>query len=436
MKSLIVSVFWPAWVWLERPEWRGLFSAYAGDLALRDSVRCRSILEHPWYRSTFQPQWELSGDQNAKSYFENTRKGFRLSLSVGGKATGFRGDALVVDDPLNAKEQHSEAAREEVKFWWDQVMSSRLNDMRVGAKVVIMQRLHEDDLSGHVLAKGGYEHLCLPTEFEPARRSTTSIGFADPRQLPGELLFPEMFPAPVVDGIKKDLGGAGFAGQHQQRPNPAGGGLFQRHQWRYWQPVGASLPPVVIRNLDGTLTQIEPVEIPEFLDGMAQSWDCAFKGNESADFVAGQVWGRRGASHFLFDQVHERLTFTATQKAIRDLSARWPDALLKLVEDKANGTAVMDSLRQEVPGLVPVEPQGGKYARASAVHPLVEAGNVFVPHPSLAPWVDGFLVECESFPRGAHDDQVDAMTQYLNWSREQRVPLVVEMDERVSISPW
>src|ERR1039457_3634908 len=153
-KSLIVSVLWPAWQWIRNEngaQWRGLFASYNGGLATRDSVRCRTLMESPWYRDTFRPTWRLSSEQNAKSYFENTNSGFRISLSVGGRGTGFRGDAIVVYDPLNASDQYSETARRESVFWWDQVMSSRLNNLETGSKVIIMQRLHEADLSGHVL---------------------------------------------------------------------------------------------------------------------------------------------------------------------------------------------------------------------------------------------------------------------------------------------
>jgi hypothetical protein len=212
-KSLIVSVLWPAWQWIRTQAGarsRGLFASYEIGLATRDSVRCRTLIESEWYRETFRPAWKLSGEQNEKSYFVNTESGSRISLSVGGRSTGFRGDLIVVDDPLNASDQYSESARNAVIFWGDNVMSSRLNDMETGSKVIIMQRLHELDLSGHVLAQGSYEHLCLPSEFEPERRSATSIGWRDPRSGPGEILFPGLYPRRVLDQVKKDLGGAGL----------------------------------------------------------------------------------------------------------------------------------------------------------------------------------------------------------------------------------
>src|SRR3984893_17346360 len=165
---------------------------------MRDSVRCRALLASEWYQETCRPEWRFSGDQNEKSWFENDQKGFRMALGVGGKGTGFRGDCLVVDDPLNAKKQHSEPALNEVIFWFDQVMSSRLNDPATGSIVIIMQRLSERDLAAHVLDRGGYEHLTLPTEFERERPCLTCLGRLDPRIEDGELLFPGLFPKPVI----------------------------------------------------------------------------------------------------------------------------------------------------------------------------------------------------------------------------------------------
>lgn len=422
MKSLLVSVFWPAWVWTKRPEWRALFGSYAMDLAIRDSVRCRDIITSDWYQDTFRPQWKLKGDQNVKSYFTNSQQGFRFSLSVGGQATGWRGDAMVVDDPLNVKDQWSSLARQEALRWWDQTMSSRLNDQAKGARVIIMQRLHEEDLAGHVLRKGGYEHLCLPSRFEPERLDSdrdripriTGIGWSDPRTERNELLFPGLFPAEVIAEAEIDQGSAGFAGQHQQRPSPSEGGVFKKHWWRYWQPKGASLPPVVVRLPDGSIEYREAVELPERFTRQAQSWDCAFKDTKGSDFVAGGAWGEDKADKYLLTQRRDRLSFTATVDAIVAMSVAYPGTSAKYVEDKANGAAVIDTLRKKIAGLIAVEPEGGKISRANAVAPMVESGNVYLPHPAIAPWVLDYIEEHAAFPSGQYDDQVDQTTQILN----------------------
>ena len=423
-KSLIVSVLWPAWQWIRSIEgacWRGLFASYDSGLATRDSVRCRSLIESPWYRETFRPPWKLSGDQNEKGYFENTRSGFRISLSVGGRGTGFRGDAVIVDDPLNATDQYSESVRRESILWWGQSMSSRLNDMEKGNKIVIMQRLHEMDLSGHVLEQGNYEHLYLPSEFEPGRRSATSIGWCDPRTEAGEILFPALYPQTVLDQAKKDLGSAGYAGQHQQRPSPAEGGMLQPRWWRFHKPRGLVLGPVKLRLPDGSEGEIYAIDLPDKFDAVIQSWDCTFKDRSTSDYVVGQVLARKGADRYLLHQVRDRMDMPRTAQAIRTMSAAYPDCGAKLVEDKANGPAVIQFLEKEITGLIGINPEGGKHSRASAVSPQLEAGNWYLPHPGIAPWVSGFIEECAAFPNGAHDDQVDAWSQGGNYMRRRAI---------------
>ena len=411
-KSLIVSVLWPAWEWLGNPQWRSVFASYAADLAIRDSVRCRALLDSNWYQDTFSPPWKLSGDQNVKSWFENTEKGSRLSLGVGGKATGFRADCLICDDPLNARDQYSTAALDEAVFWWDQVMSSRLNDPMKGAKVIIMQRLSDRDLSAHVLGQKEYEHLNLPTEFEPDRRARTCIGWTDPRTRERELLFPALFPLEAIEQAKRDLGGQGFAAQHQQRPSPEEGGVIKRHWWNYWQYPGQNLPPVTVRLASGDVLEKAPIILPEIHE-FAQSWDCAFKDTKSADYVVGQCWGRVGANRFLLHQDRARRDLPGTVQAVRNMTVNYPRSDLKLIEDKANGPAVIQTLKGELSGLVEVNPEGGKMVRAAAVSPQIESGNVYIPHPQVATWVKDFIEECSAFPNGANDDQLDSATQLL-----------------------
>jgi predicted phage terminase large subunit-like protein len=419
-KSLLVSVFWPAWQWLVNPTLRGIFTSYDADLAMRDSVRCRGVLASDWFQGTFRPKWKFARDQNVKRWFANDAKGFRMALSVGSKCTGFRGDYFVVDDPLNAKKQHSDAALNEVIFWWDQVMSSRLNDLAKGAIVIIMQRLSERDLAAHVLEQGGYEHLNLPTEFERERRATTSLRNAktretwcDPRQQDGELLFVPLFPAAVIADAKKILGPQGYAAQHQQRPAPAEGIIFKRQWWRFWKPKGAELPAIFFRNAEGDNIEASVIQLPDTVDEQIQSWDCSFKDLKTSDFVAGHLWGRLGADAFLLDRVHGRMDIVATRAAVQAMSAKWPGALAKFVEEAANGFAVIQLLQHKLPGLLAVKPLGGKVARARAVTPMIASGNVYLPHPAFAPWVNGFIEECSSFPNGRNDDDVDAMSQAL-----------------------
>jgi predicted phage terminase large subunit-like protein len=381
---------------------------------VRDSLKCRRLIESGWYQERWGGRYQLTADQNQKQRFENDRAGYRIATSVGGSATGERADVVVVDDPHSVDQASSDAERRTAVEWWNGTMATRLNDFAKGHKVVIQQRLHEADLTGVLLARGGYELLCLPAEFEPERQCATSIGWIDPRVEIGELLWPEKIAHEDLDEVKVTLGSYRYAGQYQQRPSPAQGGIFQRVWWRYWRPAHLELPPVPVRMPNGGVCSIPAVPLPDRFDEMLQSWDLAFKDLETSDFVVGQVWGALRADRFLVDQRRDHMDMPKTVEAIRAMSEKWPEAARKLVEDKANGPAVIAALQHEIPGMIGVNPDGGKIARAQAVSPQCESGNVYLPHPAVAPWVENFIEECAAFPNGAHDDQVDGMTQALN----------------------
>lgn len=429
MKSLTVGVFWPAWEWLTAPHIRWLFASYAEDLSQRDSLKCRRLIRSQGGRrdgTLFQrvgyqgmlkmlahgaQPWSLTADQDAKSKYETTEMGVRLATGVKGLGTGEGGDRIVADDPLNAKQSRSDADRGFVNTWWDETMSTRFNNADAAA-VIVMQRLHEDDLTGHLLEQGGWHHLCLPAEYEPSHPfsypATVKLDSGltlqgDRRKKPGELLEPIRLSASRLTQLKQSLGSYGYAGQMQQHPSPLEGGMFKRDWWRFW--TVDTLPPQ--------------------WQAMVASWDMTFKDSESASasYVVGQVWGCDGADRYLLAQVRARLGFTATQKAVVALADYLPEARGKLVEEKANGAAVIDSLKSKVQGLIPIQPEGGKEARAAAVEPIVEAGNVYLPDSEFIPCPHGypatsvtdFIEECAVFPNGAHDDQVDTMSQALNW---------------------
>ena len=307
-------------------------------------------------------------------------------------------------------EVHSDAVRNAALDWWDVAMSTRVNDPKTSAKVVVMQRCHQRDLSRHLLE----------------------------RTVHGELLWPVRFGPKEIEEAKRSLGSYAAAGQLQQRPSPAEGGLLKRYWFRFWQPPGANLPPILVRFPDGTERSIVAYDVGT-VEEMAQSWDCSFKDLDTSDYVVGQVWGRLGPSFFLGDQVRARMDCPATVHAVRQLSAKWPGTLAKLIEDKANGSAVIQMLAHEIPGLLPVNPGGGKVARAAAVSPLIEAGNIYLLHPLYAPWVNDFIEECAAFPNGAHDDQVDAMTQaLLRWHmvvQQETVWYLPDYPRGIQISP-
>lgn len=414
-KSLITSVLFPAWVWTWRPQWRGVFSSYAEALAVRDAVRTRTLLESEWYQERFVQKesggkkWTFSDDMNTKAMYTNSLTGLRLSLSVGSKAAGFRGNVVVVDDPLNTKDAPSKIARDEVIYWWDKVMPSRVHDPMRDAFIVIMQRVHEDDLAGHLIRRGGYDVLCLPAEYEPDH---PQVSPEDPRTKAGDLLFPSLFPSEALADFKVRLGADGYAGQYQQRPMPAEGGMFKYQWWRFFRPkkvLGDHPRP------RECVTEVErpAIEQPARIAYMVGSVDAAFKDGAKNDFVAIGVWAAVGAQRFLLDLVCKRMDFTVTCKELERLHLRWPQVKRWLIEDKANGSAIISQLRCKLPGVIPIEPEGGKESRASAVTPQVEAAQVFLPEG--APWIQAFVDEHAQFPKGKHDDMVDQTSQALNY---------------------
>ncbi len=364
-------------------------------------------------------------------------------------------NCLIVDDPHKGrKEADSALQRETVWDWWTETARTRF-----GANtpvVVIQTRWHEDDLAGRLIDrdKGAWTVINIPAEadHDPAKGETDPLG-----REPGEYLESTrgrhitrpigkctLHPLGIQkadgrwveccdwDDVKHDVGTRGWQALYQGQPAPSTGAIFKR---KHLLDHVYDSPQWTIRD-DGSMWAIG-------FDEVIQSWDMAFKDTDGADYVCGQVWGRRGLDAFLLDQVHDRLDFVATCHAVRQLSARWPQAILKLVEDKANGPAVINQLKRTVPGLVPVDPDGSKVARASAVSPFVEAGQVHLPAPELAPWVGPLIVELTQFPLAPKDDRTDALSQGVN--RLLLNPLlvddqVVEDDEdgpaEGSISPW
>lgn len=416
-KSLLVSVLWPSWVWARNPGWRSIFSSYSHDLVVRDAVRARNLMMETWFQEAFvEGRWQFSDDMNRKDMYTNTRTGRRISLSVGSQATGFRGNCIAIDDPLNAKDAPSKVKRDACLFWFDQVMQTRVDDPSRDSFVVIMQRLHEEDLSGHILARGGYEHLCLPAEFVGERKCVTYFKrpdgtkeklFEDPRTREGEVLFPALHPQEILDARKKELGSVGYAGQFGQSPGAAEGGLFKYAWWRFWKHEGTK-PGNAPRPRQ--CWQGEAKILPKFHQ-IIGSLDAAFKETEESDYVVFTVWGIYGVEKYLLDIVRGRMDFSKTQKTFIELAKKHPQCRKWLVEDKANGPAIVTSLKAIIPGIVPVTPEGGKEARAAVMQPFVEAGQVYLP--DGAPWVQDYVDEFAVFPNGKHDDQIDSSTQMV-----------------------
>ena len=415
-KSLLVSVFWPLWEWTINPTTKWMFASYDPTLTARHARLALKVLQSTWWQERFETR--LTELRPAATDYETVEGGFRFSTSVGGKATGRHVDIQVVDDPTKPHDVRgslsvTKKALQAVSEWWKGTAASRRADAATFRRVIVMQRLHEDDLAGEMLREGGWEHVCLPMRYEPDM--VCSCGNPDctpddPRKNPGELLWPARYPEEVVQHDEVvEMGPSVAAAQLQQRPTPATGGIFKKSWFRYWH----TRPGVPVPNDPQFPCRDQFCMVLPESAYWIQSWDMAFKGNASSDFVAGGVWLKHGNNCFLVHQVNERLAFTESLRALRQMTERYPQAITKLIEDKANGPAVQDQLKDEIPGIVMVPPKGGKEDRAHAVSGFFEAGNVFIPHPDLAPWVPSYMAQMASFPRGVNDDMVDQTTQAL-----------------------
>ncbi len=389
-KSTTVSVMAPSWWWINHPWWRAIFASGNDSVALCDSVKCRDIIESGWYARTFGVTWSLADDQNAKGYYRNTAQGFRMATTAGAKVTGDRAHALFCDDANDAADAHRKTARDTVNYWWDQALSNRVADAQTGTRVIVCQRLHPQDLPGHVLEvePENWEVLSIPQEWEESRRTATSLNWTDPRTVEGTLAFPERFPANVVAVEKVRLGTSGYAGQHQQRPTIQGGELFQR---------------VYLQLLD---------ELP-ICSQIIISVDSAFKVGQENDFSVALVMGQFDRGVAVLEMHRHKYTYPMLKTVITELGERVkPSALL--AEDKASGQSLIQDLQLNTVLPVKAVPvDGDKLMRANICVPGWEAGRVFALRGS--PWLDDFLDEVTQFPKSVHDDIVDALVQGLRF---------------------
>ena len=435
MKSLMVSVFGPAWQWTHTPEERFLTASYGEKLATRDAVKTRRLIQSAWYRARWGDVFSLTGDQNQKTRYENDRTGYRIATSVGGTGTGERASIIQLDDPHNAEEILSDTVRKAVLEWHDGTISTRFNDPASGIEILIMQRLHEADLAGHVLEQGDWTHLCLPAEYEPRllvrlpggetvnatcppeRRLPSGRTLAgDPRTEPGELLHPEHNPPGEHERTRTVMGSYKAAGQLQQRPAPSEGGILKRHWWRYF-------PSPFLADGSEDWTAVPPFR------RLIQFWDTSLKEKTTSDYCVGALWGVAGANRYLLRVARGQWGLPETKTQLRLLTQwardRWPVLGMAIcVELAANGPEVVAQLRDEIPGIVGVPVGGDKVQRAHAAAPQLEAGNVFVPggplpdgtsyDPALTPpWAQSYIDEAAAFNHGAYDDQVDTLTGAL-----------------------
>lgn len=434
-KSTIVSVAWCAWEWIAQPEQKFLAASYSGQLSIRDNLKARRLIQSPWYQARWGHLFNLAGDQNAKQRFENDHTGYRLATSVGGTATGEGGSRLILDDPHGAQDAQSETMRRSTLEWFDMVWSTRLNNPKTDAMVTVMQRLHEDDISGHILNDiGGWEHICIPAEWDGVRRRTV-LGPYDPRTVKGELICPERFGEGEITALKQLLGTYGTAGQLQQQPSPADGGILNTKCFKLWPVAERGMPP---------------------FEYVLQSYDTAFSESTENDPTGCTVWGiftyegrRQG---MLLDAWDEYLSYPALRKrVIEDWNAEYGGGPTRqnpwgrpkradrvLVEAKASGQSLLQDLRlARVPAVGYNPGNADKVSRAHQAAPTLELGILWVPESTKNPgqpvgWASGFMSQLSKFLVAKHDEYVDTFTQAVIYFKNDgwfELPQAAERDE-------
>ncbi len=427
MKSIIVSVLFPVWSWLQDPSTRFAVIGYDGELTgTRDGAKVINLIQSQWFQERWGDILQISSEP-AKSNITTQKGGFRYATSVGGGYTGRHVHYELADDLLNAK-LLTKAKLDELHVWRTRVAPTRTLPWRPGkpgARIYINQRLHEADAVGQAEEEeaahpGSWTFLRLPMRFDASDPCVTKWG-GDWRKEEGELLWPQRFNASLVREREAIMSSQDVAAQFQQRPVPAGGLIFNGETFKFFKRG------------------------PSKFDDLLLSVDATFKDAQTSDLVCIGVVGKVGADFYVLDLDWRRMSFTATLDAIRMMVRKWPRVRAKLVEDKANGSAIIDTLKKEISGIIAVNPEGGKEARANAVEPFFAAGNVHFPDPTGAviqpeqsetvvrlEWVDRLKLELLAFPMGKHDDGVDMLSQALLYFRTRKSKWIEAMQKIVA----
>lgn len=392
MKSMLTDVFFPTWEWGPKdcPSYRYVAASYSEDLTVRDNRKSRQLLSSDFYQQRWGHIVQPSNTQSAKKRFDTRQTGFKVATSIGGLGTGERGDRVIVDDPHNVREGESEAKREDAIRWFTETLPTRVNDPINSAIIVIMQRVHEDDVSGYILKNDlGYEHLMIPMEFEPSRKCYTSIGFEDPRTEENELAWPERMPRQVIERDKKVMGSYATAGQFQQRPVPRGGGMFQ-HSWFEF---------------------VDYTEVPKG-GKSCRAWDLAGSTRKKSAYTVGLELRYVDGVYYIMDVVRDRLSPADVEKLIlRTAVSDGESRMISIPQDPGQaGKAQKRYLSNLLAGYnarFSLE-TGSKEVRALSVAAQAEAGNVKI---VKAPWNGAFMDELCSFPMASYKDQVDALSR-------------------------
>jgi predicted phage terminase large subunit-like protein len=390
LKSICSSVALPAFALGHDPGRRIICVSYSDGLARKHANDCRALMRSALYRRIF-PATRISPAKDTEAEVMTTARGSRLATSVGGTLTGRGGNLLIIDDPLKPKDAHSASARESLKQWYANTLLSRLDHKTEGSIIVVMQRLHPDDLVGHLLEQGGWAHLNLPAIAE--EESIVRLGSnRSHRRRVGDLLHPERESRAALDELKASMGSMEFEAQYQHAPVPIGGNLIKWSWFKYYVT-----PPA-----------------PQPGDKVIVSWDTALSSSQLADYSACVVLLARGEAIYLLDVVRARLEYPDLRRVVLQHHHRWRPIASNyalLIEKKGSGLSLIQDLRRESIYAIGVEPDGDKIMRMTAQTAPIEAGAVHLP--AQAPWLDEFKKELLSFPFSRHDDQIDALSQAL-----------------------
>jgi predicted phage terminase large subunit-like protein len=386
LKSTIVSIAWPAWLLAMDPSKRIIVASYSQALSLKHSEECRLIMNSDWYKNQF-PHTRIRRGSNSKGKFITTKNGFRFATSIDGTLTGEGADVLIVDDPHTPLQAESTAERNHALTWFDQTFSSRLNDKKRGSIVVVMQRLHTNDLSGHLLKKKHWTHLKLPAIAQDD--TTYEFETLKYKRQAGELLNAKRENLSEIEMAKVELGSYAFNAQYLQEPVRLTGGLI-KYSW--------------LQKSD---------TIPKSFDFIYQSWDCAVKIKAMNDFTVCTTWGIKDNKYYLLDVLREKLEFPELKIALFKAADNYnPNAVL--IEDKASGQALIQELKKASHlQIIPILPTKDKFTRLLSVSSFFESGNILLPR--HASWLHEYESELTNFPNAEHDDMVDSTSQFLEW---------------------
>ena len=414
LKSHASTVCFPAFILGREPTSQIICASYGHDLANKHSLDCRSLMSSLWYQKLFETR--LAPQKQSVQEFVTTANGFRMATSVGGVLTGRGADFIIIDDPLKPDEALSDTQRKAVNDWYDHTLYSRLNDKTTGCIIIIMQRLHEDDLVGHVLEQETWDHVELPAIAE--KNETFVIEALGQRRsvhrAVGEALHPEREPLEVLQLLRRTIGEYNFAGQYQQAPAPLGGGLVKDQWFRRYIP-GAQ---------------------PAKFESVIQSWDTANKCTELSDFSVCTTWGYKKKRFYLLDVLRQRLDYPQLKRAVCIQATRFEPTNI-LIEDKASGTQLIQELINDgVNNVTRYEPSMDKIMRLNSVTTTIEHGFVYVP--TEADWLAVYLQELTTFPNAKHDDQADSTSQALDWARKgiARFPLFESYRRQAIKNGW